>query len=83
MMCNMKQRFWSLYSFALAMLLTPVLALAQREPEREILDARLEGFPQNVTLEGGGTSLTWLLFVFLGIVCLSVLFKNAKRTHLD
>jgi len=64
--------------------LTPMSALArQQEPEREIIDARLEGYATNVALPESTTALTWLLFAFLGVVCLSVLFKDAKRTHLD
>ena len=77
----MKQRFLSLAVACLTTLSTPIAALAQEEPKS--YDARLEGYPSNVTLEGGTTALTWLLFVFLSVVCIGVLFKNAKRTHLD
>ena len=63
---------------------TPMSALArQQEPEREIIDARLEGYETIVALPESTTALTWLLFAFLGVVCLAVLFKDAKRTHLD
>jgi hypothetical protein len=54
----------------------------QTEEELEYTDARLEGYPQTVYIEGG-TSTTWFLLVFLGVVGLAVLFKDAKRTHLD
>ncbi|MGH7215551.1 MAG: hypothetical protein ACREIT_12365 [Tepidisphaeraceae bacterium] len=65
-------------------LLTPAAAWAQRDkPERDPFDARLEGYGTNVYLDGGGTSLTWLLFAVLGIICLVVLFKDARRSHLD
>jgi hypothetical protein len=60
-------------------------ALADRPPEHEIVDARLEGYKdnQNVTLEGGSTGLTWFLLVILGIIGTVGLFKDAKRSHLD
>ena len=65
-------------------LLTPALLLARpAEPDKEIVDGRLEGYGKNVTLEGGSTALIWLLLVFLGAIAVGVMFKNAKRTHLD
>jgi len=36
-----------------------------------------------VTLADSTTSLIWLLFIFLAALALGVLFRNAKRTHLD
>jgi hypothetical protein len=36
-----------------------------------------------VLVDNDSTALTWLLLVFLGMVTLGVMFKNAKRTHLD
>lgn len=69
----------------LAMLATPLAALAQRqgEEERELVDARLEGYATNVTLDSGSTGLTWVMFIILAVICLGGLFKDAKRTHLD
>ena len=55
----------------------------QQQQEREIIDARLEGYTTNVALEEGSTALTWLFMAFLGVVCLLPMFKDAKRTHLD
>jgi len=82
--------------FTLLLLATCVIALSpmisharSQEPEREIVDARLEGYgestgqPLNVSLEPGSTALSWFLFSFLAVVALSVMFKNARRTHLD
>jgi len=67
---------------ALAALLLPATALGQEEDVKN--DARLEGYPTKVSLESGdSTALTWLLLVFLAMVALGVMFKNAKRTHLD
>ncbi len=47
------------------------------------LDARLEGFPSKVVLEGGGNALTYLLLVALSGICVGVMFMSSKRTHLD
>jgi hypothetical protein len=45
-------------------------------------DARLEGYPRKVALDGS-TAPSYLLLTALGIVCFVVMFKDAKRTHLD
>jgi len=78
----MKHRLIMCYGAALVLLATPLSVLAQAD-EREYFDARLEGYPQNVALEGGSTALTWVMFIILAIVALGGMFKNAKRTHLD
>jgi hypothetical protein len=67
---------------SLAGLFAPASALAQDEPEIAT-DARLEGFDGNVKVENESTALSWLFFIFLAVVGLSPLFKDAKRTHLD
>jgi hypothetical protein len=64
------------------LLATPLIAAAA-EGEKEVYDARLEGYPQNVTLQGGSTALSWLLLIVLAALCVGVLFKNANRSHLD
>ena len=57
-------------------------ALAQEEGIEH--DGRLEGYAEKVIIDGGeSTALTWLLLVLLGGITLSVMFKNARRTHLD
>lgn len=79
----MKHRLLGLY-FALACLLTPLMALAKGEDEdAQFLEGRLEGYTDNVRLPSSSTGLTWLMFIFLAVVALAVLFKNSKRTHLD
>ena len=84
MMVPMKHRVTQALFALMAMLATPIAALAARpEAEREIVDGRLEGYASNVTLEGGSTGLTWVVFIILTIICLAGLFKDAKRTHLD
>jgi hypothetical protein len=60
---------------------TPLNVLAEDAPE--VYDARLQGYAQNVQLDSGSTALTWLLLIALGVLCLGVLFKDAKRSHLD
>ena len=50
--------------------------------EEKVVEARLEGFTRGVKVEGG-TLGTWFLFVILAALCVSVLFKNAKRSHMD
>lgn len=78
----MKHRLIMAYAALLAWLVAPLSALAQDE-DREILDARLEGYPHNVALEGGSTAFTWILFIILALLALGGLFKDARRTHLD
>jgi hypothetical protein len=63
------------------MLASAVPALAQEDAPKH--DARLDGYASNVAMPGNSTALMWLLFVFLGVVALAALFKDAKRTHLD
>jgi hypothetical protein len=67
---------------SLIVLLAPVIVRAA-DDESTSYDARVEGYPQKVQLDSGSTALTWLLFVVLGVLTLAVLFKDAKRTHLD
>ncbi len=80
MMSNMKAK---LLTWALAMmvvLFSPAAALAQDD---DTIDALRYGYTQTVEVEGGSAALTWLLLVGLGVLCFGVLFKDAKRTHLD
>jgi hypothetical protein len=46
------------------------------------IDGRMIGYKQQVALDGS-VAVTWLLLIFLMIVCISPLFMNARRTHLD
>jgi hypothetical protein len=85
MMIRMKQRLLGFWCVILGLLWTPAMLLASRpqQDDREVIDGRLEGYGRNVTLEGSSTALTWILLIFLTVVCVAALFKNAKRTHLD
>jgi hypothetical protein len=83
MMRGMKHRLIMLCG-SLLVLMVPLVALAApQEQEREILEARLEGYPQVVALEGGSTAFTWILLIVLTLLAIGALFKDAKRTHLD
>jgi len=46
-------------------------------------DARTEGFTPKAQVEKNSVALVWLLFIFLALVSMGVLFKDAKRSHLD
>lgn len=83
-MTPMKYRLLTLY-VTLAVFLAPVIALAAQKEDEEtaLLEGRLEGYNSAVRLPSGSTALTWLLIGFLGVIAISTLFKNAKRTHLD
>ena len=64
--------------------LSPAAALGQRnQVERDIVDARLEGYTEGVTLPPGSTGMTWVALIVLGAICVGGLFKDARRTHLD
>ena len=78
----MKHRLLGWGVALLTVLSSPLAAVAQDE-ESKIYDARLEGYGSNVTLDAGGSGLTWLLLVVLAALCLGVLFKTAGRSHLD
>jgi hypothetical protein len=82
MIQSMRQK---LFAFAAAMALLasmPLSALA--DDQTPVIDGRLQGYgTQPVVLDAGGTALTYLLLVGLGVLCIGVMLKNAKRTHLD
>jgi hypothetical protein len=64
-----------------AVVAAPSTARAQDEEIK--LDARLEGYQGQVSVQNQSTALMWLLFVLLAVIAVAVLFKDAKRTHLD
>jgi hypothetical protein len=75
---------WTLRIVLLVLLAAPTSLLARsNEPEREPIDARLEGYPANVSLESHSTGLTWVLLIVMGAIVFGGLFKDAKRSHLD
>jgi hypothetical protein len=80
MMGLMKQRILSFCVAALTVLYAPLLALAEDEVK---YNPRLVGYKTNVAVPDRSSALTWILLLFLAAICVAVLFKNAKRTHLD
>ena len=80
MMFHMKDKLLTWALAAALLLISPASALAQDEGE---MDALRTGYTQRVEVEGGSSGLTWLALVGLGVVCFAVLFKDARRTHLD
>ena len=60
-----------------------VQAASSSDQDAPAHDARTEGYQPKAQLDSNSTALLWLAFAFLSVVALSVLFKNAKRTHLD
>ena len=74
---------WLMPSIALVVAaLTPVTAFA--DDAAPVPDGRMIGFPSQVILpEPGGTTGTWVILIFLGLVVAAVLFKNSSRSHLD
>jgi hypothetical protein len=87
MTCTMKRsavRILARLVFVLVVLLTPLASRASSdESQKDPYDARLQNYPQNVVLDGGGTALSYLLLIVLAALCLGVMFKNANRSHLD
>jgi hypothetical protein len=78
---RMLRRLMALCVGCAVMVMSAAPALAQEDAPKH--DARLDGYATNVALPGNSTALMWLLFVFLGVVALATMFKDAKRTHLD
>jgi hypothetical protein len=83
MIGRMKQRLLSLLLALAALSATPSPALAQDEDKKE--HAWLNGYPDRykVKLEEASNTANWLLFLVLAGAGIAVVFKNAKRSHLD
>ena len=81
MMRHMRRKL-ALFVFLLAVVLAPLSARADDTAPKSY-DGRLDDFAQPVTLDGGGTALTYFLFVGLGVIGLAAMFRNARRSHLD
>jgi hypothetical protein len=62
------------------MLATPGVARADDDLKN---DARLEGYEGKTVVLDAGSAPSYLLLFALGVLCLSVMFKSAKRSHLD
>lgn len=72
---------------------TPALAQKSRTEkaieDAESVDGRFQLYDQNegtngvVALEDGSRALTYVALICLTALCVSVMFKNPKRSHLD
>src|SRR5450432_1571793 len=82
-MMGIMRRWIALFVVVLTVALAPLSAMAADENAPKSYDGRLDDYAQPVTLDGGGTALTYFLFVGLGFICLGAMFKNARRSHLD
>ncbi|MGA2443197.1 MAG: hypothetical protein ABSH08_19765 [Tepidisphaeraceae bacterium] len=60
--------------------LAPLSALA--DDQSKSYDGRLDDYGKNVTLDSGA-ALSYFVWIGLGLVGLLVMFKDAKRSHLD
>jgi hypothetical protein len=88
MMGNMsprtKPRFAVAFLTAVA-LIGPVLlpaGVARADDATAKYDARLEGYSHKVALDAN-TAPSYLLLTALGVIGIAVMFKDAKRSHLD
>lgn len=46
-------------------------------------DGRVQGYEPDVELPSASQGMNWFLLLALGTVCIMVIFKDAKRSHLD
>jgi hypothetical protein len=51
--------------------------------EEEAINVKGWGYDKPVAPKPSSPALNYFLLLFLGGVCAGVMFKNAKRTHLD
>lgn len=91
-------RWLALCVVVLAVLARPAPARADDDPEKNDArlegfnqvdsEATIKGGPtkykeMSVAMPKSGTGGTWIIFILATVVGMAVLFKNAKRTHLD
>jgi len=91
-------RWLALCLVVLAVLARPAPARADEDPEKNDArlegfnqvdaEATVKGGPtkykeMSVAMPKSGTGGTWIIFILVTVVGVAVLFKNAKRTHLD
>jgi hypothetical protein len=77
----------------MSVLCGPGVAMAQDdEGPRAVIDARVEGLVEpgsppdravDLNKVSGGGALTWIVFVFVAVIAVGPMFKNARRSHLD
>ena len=64
------------------MLALPTVARAADDETPEH-DARTEGYNVKVQVTKASVALVWLAFLFMSVVGMAAIFKDAKRTHMD
>jgi hypothetical protein len=81
MMASMRRKLLAVTIGLLTVGFAPLSALADDQPK---YDGRLDdyGKERNVTLDSGA-ALSYFVWIGLGLVGLLVMFKDAKRSHLD
>ncbi len=77
-----RQSLLTVVLVGLASLLSTTGTVMAQEVDTPI-DARLEGYGSEKVVLGDSTALMWLLLMVLAILAVGVLFKDAKRSHLD
>jgi hypothetical protein len=83
MMGYMKRRLLTILLAAMTLALPLCSALAAADDEGVRPNVKLEGYPRVVKSEDSSTALTYILLIFIAGVCVAIMFKDAKRTHLD
>ncbi len=81
MMLCMRYRTIRLVAAVAALFYGPAFALAQEEDVK--LPAQLIGYEKKVIVPDASMTLMWGVFILLAAICIAVLFKDAKRSHLD
>ena len=81
-MARRSTRLFHVIAMALATLVVSAGNVMAADQSTTEVDARLEGYGRPVTNEGS-TATMWMLLIVLSIITLGVLFKDAKRSHLD
>ena len=82
MMQHMKRRLLTILLAALCGIL-PLSAAFAADDETVKPNVKLEGYPHPVKSDESSTALTYILLIFVAGVCVAVMFKDAKRSHLD
>jgi hypothetical protein len=82
MMARRCSRLVHVIAIAIATIFVSAGNVLAKEETETTIDARLEGYGKELALEGS-TATMWMLLIVLAIVTLCVLFKDAKRSHLD
>jgi hypothetical protein len=81
MMGSMRKKLLATIIVLLTVGFAPLSALA--DDQSKSYDGRLDDYGnKSVTLDGGA-ALSYFVWIGLGLVGLLVMFKDAKRSHLD